>query len=211
MDKKIQSLWLGDLPFDASLKKQEDLKKQLLSGKQKPGFFMGFEPQSSVITTGLRSGKNDILWSEKKLKKFGISECPIKRGGEATLHSPGQLVIYPVISLVLFSLKVKDYIVRLETISKDVLSQIGISTEKEEQNAGLSTTKGKIAFFGVHISQGISQHGLAFNVNNQLHLFSSIKSCGLAHRKHDSLFEAGIKISTKHLFDMWAVTAQKFF
>lgn len=209
-DKKIQSLWLGDLLFEESLKKQSDLKEQILQKEKKMGFFMGFEPKNSVITTGLKSNENDILWSEEKLKKFSIRKLSIKRGGEATLHSPGQLVIYPVIPLTLFSLKVKDYIVSLESISKEVFSQIGISTEKQEQNAGLFTPTGKIAFFGVHISQGISQHGLAINVQNRLDLFSAIKSCGLASRKHDSLSKRGIKISTKELFDLWTGTARKF-
>lgn len=210
-DKKIQSLWLGDLSIETSLEKQLELKEQILQKEKKMGFFMGFEPKDSVITTGLRSNENDILWSNEKLKKTGIKKLSIKRGGEATLHSPGQLVIYPVIPLSLFSLKVKDYIVRIENISKEVFSQIGIPTEKKEQNAGLSTSTGKIAFFGVHISQGISQHGLAINVRNHLNLFSAIKSCGLALRKHDSLSKRGIKINTRELFHLWTNTAEQFF
>ena len=210
MNKKIQSLWLGDLSIEASLKKQSELKKQILQKEKKTGFFIGFEPKDSVITTGLRSDKNDILWSEKKLKQFSIKTLSIKRGGEATLHAPGQLVVYPVIPLALFSLKVKDYIVRIENISREVFLQIGISTEKKEKNAGLFTSTGKIAFFGVHISEGISQHGLAVNVSNHLKFFEAIKSCGLAKRSHDSLSGRGIRISTKELFEIWADTAQKF-
>ena len=94
---------------------------------------MGFEPKDSVITTGLSSNEDDILWPEKKRQQFAIKTLSIKRGGEATLHSPGQLVIYPIIPLALFSLKVKDYIVKLENISKKVLLQIGIPTEKKEK------------------------------------------------------------------------------
>lgn len=210
-DKKIQSFWLGDISIETSLEKQSQLKAQILQKEKKMGFFMGFEPKDSVITTGLRSNENDILWSKEKLKESGIRALSIKRGGEATLHSPGQLVIYPVIPLSLFSLKVKDYIVRIENISKKALLQIGVSTEKKEQNAGLFTFKGKIAFFGVHISQGISQHGLSINVNNHLYLFSAIKSCGMAQRSHDSLSKRGIKINERELFDLWTNTAQSFF
>ena len=210
-DFKIQPLWLGKLPFQESLKRQLDLKEQLLCGQKNTGFFIGFEPASPVITKGLRSGGEDILWPEDRLEKFGVRQFSIKRGGQATLHAPGQLVIYPVLPLSVFSLKVKDYIVALESLTQNVLLKMNVSTEKLEEYAGLFTSKGKIAFFGVHISQGISQHGLAINVNNALHLFSAIKSCGVAHREHDSLSLAGLNTSPRELFDIWTNTAQKFF
>ena len=210
-DFKIQPLWLEKLSVQASFKKQLDLKEQLLCGQQDSGFFMGFEPESPVITKGLRSNRDDILWSEDRLEQFKVRQVSIKRGGQATLHAPGQLVIYPVLPVSVFSLKIKDYIVALESLTQKVLLKVGVSTKKLEEYAGLFTSKGKIAFFGVHISQGISQHGLAINVNNDLHLFSAIKSCGLAQRKHDSLSLADLNISPKELFDTWTNAAQKFF
>ena len=41
-----------------------------------------------------------------------------------------------------------------------------IISEKKEDSAGLFTQTGKIAFFGIHISRGVSQHGLSININN---------------------------------------------
>ena len=211
-DFKIQPLWLGKLPVEASLQKQLDLKRQLLcEDSPSHGFFMGFEPESPIITKGLRSGREDVLWSESRLAQAGVRQISIKRGGHATLHSPGQLVIYPILPLAAFSLKVKDYIVALEEITQKVLLKWGVLTERLEEYAGLSTSRGKMAFFGVHISQGVSQHGLAVNVNNALHLFAAIKSCGVAQREHDSLSLAGVQISTRELFSVWIRTAQKFF
>ena len=207
---EIQNLWLETLSFKKSLEKQIELKEKIIRQKE-VGFFMGFEPQQPIITEGLRSEKNDILWSKEKLKQFKMEQISIRRGGETTLHTPGQLVIYPVLPLAFFSLKIKDYIVMLENITEQVLSQLGIQTKRLEKYAGLSTAKGKIAFFGVHISQRITQHGLAINVNNPLQLFSAIKSCGVINRKHDSLSLSSVEINTEELFKLWTNTAQNKF
>ena len=210
LDFQIQALWLGSFSFKQSLEKQIELKEKVIK-QESVGFFMGFESQNPVITEGLRSKRSNILWSEQKLKKFGVERFSIRRGGETTLHAPGQLVIYPVLPLAFFNLRIKDYIVMLENITGQVLVELGIQTKRLEEYAGLFTSRGKIAFFGVHVSQGITQHGLAINVNNPLHLFSSIKSCGIAHRKHDSLSLSGVAINIKELFKLWTDTAQKNF
>ena len=76
---------------------------------------------------------------------------------------------------------------------------MSLETKSLEEYSGLSTSKGKIAFFGIHISEGISQHGLSINVFNELSLFSSIKSCGVSHRSHDSLFYQKIKIKPEEV------------
>lgn len=209
-DFQIQALWLGPFSFKQSLEKQVELKEKVINQKS-VGFFMGFESQNPVITEGLRSKKSDTLWSEEKLKKLKLERFSIRRGGETTLHAPGQLVIYPILPLAFFNLRIKDYIVMLENITEQVLVELGIQTKRLEEYAGLFTSRGKIVFFGVHVSQGITQHGLAINVNNPLYLFSSIKSCGVTHREHDSLSLSGVAINIKELFELWIDTAQRKF
>ena len=161
---------------------------------------------------GFRSDPTHILWSEDTLKQNNVSKIKIRRGGEATLHSPGQLVIYPVVSLPLLGLKVRDFIVALEEITQKMLKELGVMTQREGKYAGLYTEKGKLCFFGIHISEGVSQHGLSINVDNDLKLFNSIKSCGEKDRKHDSLsFYSHLSINKKELFFKWCDEAFDFF
>jgi len=198
--------WLGSLDFGQSLEYQKGLKKSV----NKAPFFLGFEPRSSVISLGLRADLSHVLKNESQLKKADVSVVRVRRGGEATLHNPGQLVIYPVIHLRDFALKVKDFIVALQDITQTLLKQLGIETTKGESFAGLYTEKGKIAFFGIHISQGVSQSGLSLNVDNDLSLFESIKSCGELHRPHDRT--ANYKaFSKKALFFKWCEIAEAKF
>lgn len=207
--KDDSCFWRGAIPFEDSLKAQEKLKDS--AGKSKICFF-GFESLSPVISLGLRSDKNHVLWPEKKLKQYKISQIRIRRGGEATLHAPGQLVIYPVAHLPALGFKVRDWIRALENITKVFLEGLGLKTRREGKYAGLYTKNGKIAFFGIHISGGVSQHGLSINVSNDLSLFKSIRSCGEAERTHDKLsFYPGFSLSLQELFFLWCRTALDFF
>ena len=83
---------------------------------------------------------------------------------------------------------------------------------REGKYAGLYTKRGKLCFFGIHISEGVSQHGVSINVDNDLTLFDSIKSCGEGGREHDSLsFYPDISINKKELFFKWCDKAFDFF
>ncbi len=205
----IAKRWEGAVEFSKTLELQEQLKP--LAQKER-GFLLGFESKSPVITMGFRSNRSHILWPEEELKKHNISQMKIRRGGEATLHSPGQLVIYPVLSLRRLGLKARDFIMILERITQSLLKNFKISTGKEGQYAGLYTDRGKLCFFGVHISGGVGQHGLSINVDNDLSLFDSVMSCGEAGRAHDSLsFYPGFSLSKEELFFKWCDKALDFF
>jgi len=207
-DFQVSYHWAGSIPFEESLKAQEQLKDPA----QKSHFcFFGFQTQKPVITMGLRADFKDILWTKDQLKEKEISVLSIKRGGEATLHAPGQLIIYPIVHLPSLYLKVRDWIKSLEQVTQTLFKSLNIKAWHEGPYAGLYTQKGKIAFFGIHISQGVSQHGLSVNVNNDLNLFESIKSCGKEKRTHDSLasyFHASIDL--QDLFVSWCNKASSF-
>lgn len=193
--------WVGLIPFEESLKMQEVFKSS--AGKSHLYFF-GFESDQPVITLGLRSNSDHIVWTQEQLKSRDITILNIKRGGEATLHAPGQLVIYPVVHLPSLNLKVRDWIKLLEHITKAVLEDLGLLVWQEGKYAGLYTKKGKIAFFGIHISKGLSQHGLSINVNNDLSLFEAIRSCGEKDRAHDKLLlYPKISLNAEELFFKW--------
>lgn len=205
---KVFHHWTGSISFKRSLVLQESFKP---SAKKFELHFLGFESQDTVIAMGLRADSTHILWTKEKLKNHNISSVNIRRGGEATLHSPGQLVIYPVVCLPLLGMKVRDFIVMLENITQALLKDLDCQTVKEGKFAGLYTKTGKLCFFGIHISEGVSQHGLSINVDNDLSLFDSIKSCGQSHRNHDSLSHyLNASISKEDLFFRWCNKAMDF-
>ena len=205
----INSIWKGKIPYRESLILQEELKMR--SCKTRQAFFIGFECPA-CITLGLRGEEEkDLSGAVEEYKKKDIEIVTIKRGGQATLHSPGQLVIYPVMDLLQWKIRPRDFLSILENITAETLKEYGISAEKKESSAGLFTQNGKIAFFGIHISHGVSQHGLAINVQNDLRLFDLIRSCGVSHRPHDSIHSYNLQPELKEVFSLWCTIAKSLF
>ena len=197
----ISPLWKGEIPYRESLALQEQLKS--LAYKTKQAFLLGFECPAT-ITLGLRGQKDiDLKQTESEYAKQGIEIVPIKRGGQATLHSKGQLVLYPIMDLLQWKIRPRDFLSLLEEVTKKTGQHYGVKLDKKEDFAGLFTQKGKVAFFGIHISQGVSQHGLSLSVKNDLTLFNLISSCGVAHRPHDSLYNQGVRSPLKEIFNTW--------
>ena len=205
--ENIQCLWKGEIPYRKSLSLQEELKQKARKSSQ--AFFVGFEC-SGCITLGLRGKKETDLQAPHEDYK-GMEVVTIKRGGQATLHSLGQLVIYPVMDLLSWKIRPRDFLSILESITQRTLKQYGVTAEKKEDSAGLFTQNGKIAFFGIHISGGVSQHGLAVNICNDLELFNLIRSCGVTHRPHDSLQNCGLNPGLKEVFSLWCQIAESAF
>ena len=205
----IKSVWQGKIFYRNSLILQEQMKEQVY--RTKTAFFIGFECPS-CITLGLRGKEEtDLSGTITEYQKQNIEIVTIKRGGQATLHSPGQLVIYPIMDLLQWRVRPRDFLSILEKITQNTLKKYGILVEKQEDSAGLFTQNGKIAFFGIHISGGVSQHGLAINVQNDLTLFNLIRSCGVSHRPHDSFQNYGVQPDLKEVFLLWCQIAESVF
>lgn len=198
----FESYYLGEVPYRIALEWQ---KQQVTNvGRTQVGRILGLE-HSAVITLGLRSTfENDLVSDEEQIAKQGIEIFRTDRGGETTLHSPGQLVIYPIIPLRVWGLGVREYVEALREITRLTLQRLGIRTvNKSDSEPGLYTDGGKIAFFGIRIQQGITSHGVSINIRNDLNLFSNIVSCGVHREKFDSFINHDINASPSEVFQMW--------
>ncbi len=131
----------------------------------------------------------------------------VKRGGETTLHSPGQLVIYPVLNVRELKIGVRDYVRILLSISSKTFKSFGLDVIASENPVGLFSSLGKIGFCGLQIKQGISQHGLSLNISNELGLFEHIISCGLKKGQYDKLQNHVSDMTTEIFFSRWVETA----
>jgi lipoyl(octanoyl) transferase len=118
----------------------------------------------------------------------GIEISDTDRGGRVTYHGPGQLVGYPVMSLRAYRDDVHDFIRRMEKTIIGVLADYGIEAGPIEGLTGVWTPeRRKIASIGVHVNRGITTHGFAINVNNDLQPFEWIVPCGIDHCQMSSV------------------------
>jgi lipoyl(octanoyl) transferase len=175
-----------------------DLQKQawadtLIDGEAR---ILGFE-HPAVVTLGKRSQEDlDVMASNS------IPVCNIDRGGHATLHSRGQLVIYPIVKLAQFQMSIREFVECLHLVTQKCLSQAGLQAEIKD-SPGLFTENGKIAYIGLRVDRGVTRHGLAVNIRNDLSLFSNIRSCGVDQAEHDSLHKHDIQMAPHEFFLKW--------
>ena len=61
----------------------------------------------------------------------------------------------------------------------DSLGEWGVDAELIEGQTGVWVGERKIGSIGVHVNRGVTTHGLAINVNNDLQPFEWIVPCGI--------------------------------
>lgn len=132
-----------------------------------------------VYTRGRRSRDGELTLGEEFYRSRGIEIVPTDRGGRVTYHGPGQLVGYPI-------MRVTDIGAHLRTMEAAIVAAIaGVGIEARSRCAegidytGVWVEDRKIASIGVHVSRGVSTHGFAVNVTNDLEPFGWIVPCGL--------------------------------
>jgi lipoyl(octanoyl) transferase len=133
-----------------------------------------------VYTRGRRSGPGELPMGEDWYGMQGIDIVETDRGGKVTYHGPGQLVGYPIVGVT----DVVEYVRILERGLITALEGEGIVGVRARVNDGPDYTgvwveDRKIASIGVHVARGVTTHGFAVNVENDLQPFGWIVPCGL--------------------------------
>lgn len=171
----FEKIDLGLIPWPEAVTAQHEFARKALNGKR----FLLVAEHPPVITLG----KNTAGYTHLKIdpcaaKRRGIEIHASDRGGDVTLHLPGQIVFYPVFRLS-SPRAVRAYIYTLEQTVIETLCKHGIFAKAMAGLPGVWVEGKKIAFIGIRIKNRVTLHGLALNVNNDLDLFDLIVPCGL--------------------------------
>jgi lipoyl(octanoyl) transferase len=144
-----------------------------------------------VYTRGRRSDPEELPMGAQWYEMQGIEVRDTDRGGRVTYHGPGQLVAYPIVSLRPYGDDVFTYVRGLERVTIEALAEHGVEAGLIEGLTGVWTSGAapgsgaggrearKIGSIGVHVSRGVTTHGLAVNVSNDLQPFEWIVPCGI--------------------------------
>ena len=133
-----------------------------------------------VYTRGRRSDPAELTMGEAWYREQGIDIVDTNRGGRVTYHGPGQLVGYPI-------MRIGDVIAYLRTMENAIVAALAdsaITAHARPQDGpdytGVWTAdERKIASIGVHVARGVTTHGFAINVDNDLAPFGWVVACGL--------------------------------
>jgi lipoyl(octanoyl) transferase len=173
-------LWvchLGTVPYEDALGVQEQIRARRQAGALPDTLLLLEHPR--VYTRGRRSGAHELPLGEDFYRAKGIDVIDTDRGGRITYHGPGQLVGYPIMAVT----DVVLYVRAMEAAIVAALAGEGIAARARAQEGpdytGVWVGPRKIASIGVHVQRGVSTHGFAVNVHNDLEPFGWVIACGL--------------------------------
>ncbi len=197
---------LGQVGYEDALELQNRLRSARQAGAVPDTLLLLEHPPT--FTKGRRTEAKELGMGEDWYRMQGIEVCETDRGGRVTYHGPGQLVAYPIIDLGSLGDDVHTYVRRLEQVMTGALGKVGVPAQVFDGLTGVWTageppiasgepgpqgtpvgplsvpsTDGsparKIGSIGIHVSRGVTTHGLAININNDLQPFEWVVPCGI--------------------------------
>ena len=180
-----EAQWLGVVPYDDGLRRQELAVERLRSGDAPEQLLLLEHPH--VFTLGRGADANNILADQDQLQTNSVEVHETGRGGDVTYHGPGQLVGYPIINLKPDRCDVHRYVRDLEEVLIRTIADYGIEGGRIEGLTGVWVGNEKIAAIGVRIARWITSHGFALNVNTDLKFFQMIVPCGITDKSVTSI------------------------
>lgn len=189
---ELTGVWLGRRRYTPTYSLQLDLFEARKRGEV--GDLMLCLEHTPVITLGRGARAEHLLDSRDVLSARGIDVVDTDRGGEITLHAPGQLVGYPIVGLAPDRCDVRRYVRDLSAVMRELIAPYGIDAGDMPRLVGLwadaarpahfrgaadAERPAKIGAIGVRLSRWVTMHGFALNLAPDLALFRSIVPCGV--------------------------------
>jgi lipoate-protein ligase B len=136
-----------------------------------------------VVTLGRSTKPGNLLATPEYLTSRGVELRDVERGGDVTIHEPGQLVVYPIIDLKRHKQDLHWYLRQVEESIMVALRTFAMETGRVAGLTGVwredAVGRRKLASIGVHARDWVTWHGVALNVENDLSTFDHVVPCGI--------------------------------
>ena len=169
---------LGVLDYDAAWAMQKQCAADRISGALAHDTLLLVQ-HPPVVTLGRSTKPGNLLATAAFLEANGIQLREVERGGDITVHEPGQLVAYPIVDLKQHKKDLHWYLRQLEESIIQALAAVGVPAERRAGLTGVWRDDRKLASIGVHARDWVTWHGVALNVCNDLRTFDHVVPCGI--------------------------------
>ena len=172
---QLNVIWLENPRcFEETLQRQEELRQAVQTGKQNNTLLL--LEHKPVYTIGKTSDTSSL----KNKNSLPHPTFTINRGGQATYHGPGQLVVYPIINLKPLGKDLHTYLRAIELSLIKTCQFYQIKATQKTGSTGIWIGDQKLASIGIGVKQWVSMHGVAINITSQsLSGFQAITPCGI--------------------------------
>ncbi len=195
MSAELRVIRAGLVPYEEATRMQAALADARRDGAI-PDTLLCLE-HPPVYTKGRRSKPEELPMGEDWYRMQGIEVVETDRGGLVTYHGIGQVVVYPIVSLSELAKPddVHEYVRLVERAMIAALGDHGVTAGPIDGLTGVwvgddpppAGDARKIGSIGIHVNKGVTTHGLAVNVNNDLQPFEWIVPCGIEAVRMTSL------------------------
>jgi len=185
MTRRCRILYLGLYDYAKAYTLQKKLVKERIAGKIPDTLLLLSHPP--VYTIGRSGSREHILAPDDVLEREGIKVFETDRGGGITYHGPGQLVGYPILNLRRHGSDLHKLLRMYEEVFIRVLAEYGVKANRLDRYPGVWVGQDKICAVGIGVSNWVSYHGWAFNINPDMKYFSYITPCGIRDKGVTSL------------------------
>lgn len=175
MSSEILVVRCGTVPYEEGVRLQAALEARR-QAEEIPDVLLLLE-HPPVYTKGRRTTPAELPMGEEWYEAQGIEVLDTDRGGHVTYHGPGQLVAYPIVSLAPYGGDVHEYVRGLERVMIGALAEHGVGAGMIPGETGVWVGDLKVGAIGLHVSRGVTTHGFAVNVCNDLQPFSWVLAC----------------------------------
>ena len=177
MPKNIRYFDLGLEPYRNAWAIQNHLREMCRTGETDNKLILCEHPP--VFTVGKQDCSADWLSTSAEIKEAGIEIVKCNRGGRITYHGPGQLVVYFIVKIADFALGIREFVSKIEDASIRVLDGFGLEPIRKKDYPGIWVDNKKVVAIGLNVAHGVTQHGLAINVEPDLSHYNYIVPCGI--------------------------------
>jgi lipoyl(octanoyl) transferase len=181
------------LPGLSGYREVHDLQRRLVEERARdeiPDTVLLLE-HAPVITLGRkRDAASNVLAGD-----WPVVE--VERGGDVTLHAPGQLVAYPIVKLEGDRKDLHRHLHALEDAVIGLCAELGLDGGRDARNTGVwlpcaDGERRKVCSIGIACKKWVTFHGLALNVEVDLAAFDRIRPCGFESAVMTRLADHGI-------------------
>jgi lipoyl(octanoyl) transferase len=174
---ELWTTWLGTVEYREAYALQERVRAARQAGAIPDTLLLLEHPP--VYTTTRRTGAADLPMGEQWYRSQGFDIIEADRGGRVTYHGPGQLTGYTIMG----ATDVVGFVRTLEQALVAALADEGLAAHARPDDGpdytGVWIEERKVASLGVHVQKGVTTHGFAVNVQNDLQPFEWVVACGL--------------------------------
>jgi lipoyl(octanoyl) transferase len=162
-DGSLEVHLLGEVPFDDALGLQQRLVYEAGGHSGRTIWLLVCE-HPPVITIGRLGSRAHLRASAAELASRQIELRWVNRGGGLLVHSPGQLAVYPIVSLAAQGWQVGEFLSRFRAGLKGVLTDVGLDKHLEQQDLALAGRTGQLVHFGLAVKSWTTYFGAYINV-----------------------------------------------